>query len=327
VFSVDLRLVETLLYRVFFATDIHGSNSCFTKFLTALQFYRSDALILGGDVTGKQIVPIIRQENGGEHGYRFHFLGEDKEITSDEELQRTEKLCRDVGAYPFVTTRKELDELERDAAKMDQKWVELATLALKKWEEEASQKLRNTGKEMYVTGGNDDRPEIFSVLKDSKSMMYVEDTVTEVGSQYEMISLGYSNPTPWKTPRECSEQELTGRIESLVSKVKEVNSSIFNIHVPPIGLGIDIAPELDEKTMQIKTSTKAVGSTAVREEILKYQPLLGLHGHVHESRGALYLKRTFCVNPGSEYSEGILRGAVINIEGKNKVKGHLLTSA
>lgn len=311
------------MYRIFFATDIHGSNSCFTKFLTSLQFYKDDALILGGDVTGKQIVPIIQQN---ECEYRVHFLGEDRVITSEEELIRMEKICGEVGAYPFVTTRKELEDLEGDKAKMDRKWVELATLRLRKWDDQASQKLKNTDKQVYVTGGNDDKPEIFSVLQDSKFMLYVEDCITEVGGQYEMISLGYSNPTPWKTPRECSEPELLGKIESLVSKLKEAQSSIFNIHVPPIGLGIDIAPEIDESTMQIKTSTKPVGSTAVRDEIIKYQPMLGLHGHVHESRGAVYLKRTLCVNPGSEYSEGILRGAVVNLEG-NKIKGHLLTSA
>jgi len=117
-----------------------------------LQFYKADALILGGDVTGKQIVPIIRQEEGG---YRIHFLGEDREITSEEELLRTQKLCGEVGAYPFITTRRELEDLEADKAKMDAKWVELAILALRKWEDQASQKLRNTGKQVYVTGGNE----------------------------------------------------------------------------------------------------------------------------------------------------------------------------
>ena len=68
-----------------------------------------------------------------------------------------------------------------------------------------------------------------------------------------------------------------------------------------------------------------VGSTACRETIERYQPLLGLHGHLHESRGTFQLGRTLCINPGSEYSEGVLRGALIELEG-GQVKNYQLTT-
>lgn len=66
---------------------------------------------------------------------------------------------------------------------------------------------------------------------------------------------------------------------------------------------------------------KSVGSVAVREAIEQYQPLIGLHGHIHESRGATRIGRTVCVNPGSEYGEGILRGVIVEIEG-DRVRSH-----
>jgi Icc-related predicted phosphoesterase len=62
--------------------------------------------------------------------------------------------------------------------------------------------------------------------------------------------------------------------------------------------------------------TEAVGSKAVRTAIEKHYPLLGLHGHVHESRGKTALGRTLCFNPGSFYTEGILTGAVIDLDKK-----------
>ena len=45
------------------------------------------------------------------------------------------------------------------------------------------------------------------------------------------------------------------------------------------------------------------GSTAVRASIEKHQPLVGLHGHIHESKGFVTLGRTLCLNPGSEYGK------------------------
>jgi Icc-related predicted phosphoesterase len=68
-----------------------------------------------------------------------------------------------------------------------------------------------------------------------------------------------------------------------------------------------------------------VGSTACRAVITEYEPLIGLHGHLHESKGTYNLGRTLCINPGSEYSEGILRGAIIDVD-KGKVKNYILTT-
>ena len=91
----------------------------------------------------------------------------------------------------------------------------------------------------------------------------------------------------------------------------------MNFHCPPAETSLDQAPALTDDLRPIvfggRVMTKPVGSTSMRAAIEQHQPLLGLHGHIHESRGAERLGRTLCVNPGSDYGEGILRGAIIEV--------------
>ena len=63
-----------------------------------------------------------------------------------------------------------------------------------------------------------------------------------------------------------------------------------------------------------------------RRRSRSYQPALSLHGHIHEARGNCRIGRTLCINPGSSYEQGDLLGAVVDLDGKKKVKRFLLTS-
>ena len=181
---------------------------------------------------------------------------------------------------------------------------------------------------MYIPGGNDDLREITPILQSSDFVIDPEEKVVNLNSRYEMLSTGWSNPTPWKTPRECSEEELAGKIDEMSRQVKDFKNCIFNIHVPPIDSGLDTAPKLDHNLKPVveggEIAVAPAGSTAVRAAIEKYQPLLGLHGHIHESKGFVSIGRTLCINPGSEYSEGILRGVIVDLEDE-RVKNFLLT--
>ncbi len=140
-----------------------------------------------------------------------------------------------------------------------------------------------------------------------------------------MISLSWSNPTPWDTPRECGEEELEKKIDGLASQIEDMKSAIFNFHVPPHGTALDEAPALSKDLVPSVGKTVSAGSKAVLNVIRKYQPLLGLHGHIHESRGVQKIGRTVCMNPGSEYTEGILRGVIVFLE-KKKIKDFMFTS-
>jgi len=172
--------------------------------------------------------------------------------------------------------------------------------------------------------GNDDHFEVDTVIEDSKVIVNCNDRNVMVGG-HEMVTCSWANPTPWNTPREKSDEEMEPMLEALISKVQDKSNAIFNFHAPPYGFALDLAPELNEDLVQAADRKIHVGSRAVANMIQKYQPLLGLHGHIHESRGAQQIKKTLIVNPGSEYSEGILKGAVIVLE-KNKVKDYVFTS-
>ena len=135
-----------------------------------------------------------------------------------------------------------------------------------------------------------------------------------------MISCGWSNRTPWHTPREMDEDDLERRIEKMAAEVTRPERAVFNLHVPPARTAIDLAPALDDSLKPVVKGgavvMESVGSEAVRRVLERHQPMLGLHGHIHESRGAVRLGRTLSINPGSEYGDGILRGALIELDGR-----------
>jgi len=199
---------------------------------------------------------------------------------------------------------------------------------VQRWVDLAEQRLKGSGVSVYITGGNDDLPEITPILQSSDYVVDPEEKVVSLDSKHQMLSTGWSNPTPWKTPRECSEEELGAKIDEMASQVKDFKNCIFNLHVPPIDSGIDTAPKLDQNLKPVveggEIAVAPAGSSAVRTAIEKHKPLLALHGHIHESKGFVNLGRTLCINPGSEYSEGILRGVIVELA-DGKVKNYLLT--
>jgi Icc-related predicted phosphoesterase len=313
------------LTRIFFTTDVHASDRCFRKFLNASKVYRADSLILGGDVTGKVLVPIVESSEGA---YRVRLFGKDT-VVKKERLEEIQKVLADAGQYSFVTTPASLAEIQADKSKEEKVFNEAMVLALRMWLRLAEERLRGTGVVCYISPGNDDKFEIDSSLVDSGQVVNPEGRVLELKGGYEMITLGYANPTPWKSPREVSEVKLEEMVESLAEEVKRPEKAVYNLHVPPIDTELDKAPAVSEDFGYVKEglSIKFIhaGSSAVRRSIEKRGPLLGLHGHIHESKGFARIGRTLCLNPGSEYSDGILRGALVNLE-EGRVRDFLLTS-
>ncbi len=311
--------------RVFFATDLHGSEKCFLKFVNAGKFYKSNVLIMGGDITGKLMIPIVKDPDGG---YHATYSDSRRDAHSEAELHELESQIRLAGFYPYITTPQEMAELQHDEKKVEALFKQVMLENVKRWVEVAEQRLKGTGISVYITGGNDDLPEITPILQSSGFVVDPEERVIDLTPQYQMLSTGWSNPTPWKTPRECSEVELGEKIEGMIPEVRDMKHTIFNVHVPPYDSGLDICPVLDKSLKPVivggEITVGPAGSTAVRTAIEKYQPLVGLHGHIHESKGFVKIGKTFCVNPGSEYSEGILRGVLVDLDG-GKIKNYLLT--
>jgi Icc-related predicted phosphoesterase len=314
--------------RIFFATDVHGSERCWRKFVNAADFYKADALILGGDMTGKALFLIVQEKDGT---YTANYLENKVVIKSGQELKEMEKQITNRGYYPYVVPRVELDSLTSDETKLNA-WVDKTfrqqiAERIHRWDQIAEGKLKGTGKVCFVCPGNDDMFEIDDVIKGSAYIQHAEGKLIELDGGISLISSGWSNRTPWKTFRERDEDELSDYYTSLASQVRDFSKCVFNCHVPPYNSGLDSAAELDAdlRPKYAAKSTVPVGSTAVRAMIEKYQPALGLHGHIHESKADRKIGKTLCINPGSSYEQGILLGAIVDLDA-NGVKRYFLNS-
>jgi len=310
--------------RIFYASDIHGSDRCWKKFLNAAGFYSADALVLGADLTGKAIVPLV--ENGGT--VRAQFLGSEHVVTTPEELEALEQRIADTGYYSHRASEDEHAALRDDPHAMHELFVRRIVERLQRWMEIAEERLEVP---CYVNAGNDDPADVDAVIDGSQRVEFLEGRVVRMPNGMEMASCGYANITPWNCPRDITEDELGERLEQVVSQVEDPEFSLFTFHCPPYDSQLDQGPRLDESLRLRQTAggieMHAVGSTSCRTVIERYQPLMGLHGHLHESRGTVKIGRTVCVNPGSEYTEGVLRGALIDVhDRKRKVKNCVLTT-
>ncbi len=307
--------------RIFFVTDIHGSNICYRKFLNALKVYNVDVGILLGDLTGKMLIPLV--ERVGE-GWETTFMGRHVIVDIPEELERLKKTIENIGYYWTHLTPEQFAELKADRAAQEALFKRLMLDRLREWIALADERLAGTPYKVYMSPGNDDHLEVDEVIEGSDVIVNCNDRVVMVG-EHEMATFAWTNPTPWETPREKPDEELEPMLESLIGRIQNVSTSIFNFHAPPYGYALDLAPELTKDLVQAADRRVHVGSRAVAKMIEKYQPLLGLHGHIHESRGVQKIRRTTIINPGSEYSEGILKGVVLILQ-KGKLKDYIFTS-
>jgi Icc-related predicted phosphoesterase len=309
---------------LFFATDVHGSEICWKKFINAGKFYDANVIILGGDMTGKAIVPIIDQGGGK---YKVTLLDQESILDGQEQVNEMVATIQNRGYYPYVTNPDEVQQISSDQGRSDELFLREALDTMRRWMEYADAKLEGTGLRCFVCPGNDDMFEIDDVIRKSKHVELVEGKIIQLDGNHEMINAGWTTPTPWKTPREESEDELRQRIQVMIDQLKDPGNSVFNIHDPPYGSGLDEAPELtaDLRPAYAGRSLVPVGSHAVLDLIEKYQPLLALHGHVHEGKGTRKYKKTLCINPGSMYEQGILHGAVVELKPR-KVGNYVLTT-
>ena len=310
--------------KIYFATDVHGSEICWKKFISASKFYEADVLILGGDMTGKAIVPIIAQGGGK---YKVTLLDTETILETKEEVDKMVATIQDRGYYPYLTNPDEVGEILATSGRSDELFVKEALKTMQHWMEYADVRLEVSGIRCFVCPGNDDMFEVDEVIKQSKHVTLAEGKVIELDEHHEMINAGWSTPTPWNTPREESEDQLRQRIQVMIDRLKDVKNSVFNLHNPPYGSGLDEAPELtkDMRPAYAGRSLVPVGSHAVLELIEKYEPLLTLHGHIHEGKGIRKYKRTLCINPGSMYEQGMLHGAVVELK-PNKIGNYILTT-
>jgi Icc-related predicted phosphoesterase len=284
--------------------------------------YRAEVLLMGGDCTGKMVIPVVHGSNGA---YRCEWGGSIVELPDGEQLTDCERQIRNSGYYPVRLEAEKFNAIAGDESRREQLFTETMLGTLRGWLALAEERFRGQGIRMIVTPGNDDEVVVDEVLREDAFIAAPEGELMTIDG-HEMLSIGWSNPTPWDTPRECAEDELRAKIDTLARQIADMPRAIFNIHVPPYGTGLDDAAELDSEQRPVRGGAvmTSVGSTAVRDAILEYQPLLSLHGHIHESRGMQKLGRTTCINPGSVYGDWMLQGVIVDVE-KDRVERYTLT--
>jgi Icc-related predicted phosphoesterase len=309
---------------IYYASDVHGADRCWRKFLGAGRFYGVEALIMGGDLTGKAIIPI---EERPDHTFRAELLGEERLARDKEELDELLDAVRYNGMYPWQATSEEIVRHRDDADLRESLFDGVILAELRRWIELADERMQQYGIDVFVMAGNDDPWNCDEVLEQARFVRACDDRIVQIGS-HEMISCSYANPTPWHSPRELDENALYERINRMASQLEHPERAIFNLHVPPYNTGLDTAQQITEDLEPVFVGGQPVeipvGSTAVRQLIEEYQPLLAVHGHIHESRGEMQIGRTWVINSGSEYNSGRIHGAVVKLADDEVVSHQLV---
>jgi Icc-related predicted phosphoesterase len=312
------------MLKVFYATDLHGSEVCWRKLVNAGPFYGADVVICGGDMTGKAMLPIVGD------GARWEVTFQDNRysLDSEDQVQGIEKKIINRGYYPVRVSREEMAALVADQSLVDERFKEAMLSTVQRWMDIAEDKLAGTDIRIIVCPGNDDMFEVDRVIAGSDVVEMGEARVLDLNG-FSMVSMGWTNPTPWNTYREAPEDKLRTRIEKMVGQAHDLRRTIFNFHAPPFGSNLDDAPALDAELQPLLggRAMRPVGSKAVREAIVEHQPLLSLHGHIHEGKGTQRMGKTLAVNPGSAYEEGVLQASILELDEKRgKIKNYLLVT-
>ena len=278
-----------------------------------LGIWEADAVLVAGDLSGKSLVALV-QSNGSWHGTHG---GREWVARDEDELRELERTLADKGLYGVAMSEDELAEL-RDPGVLERRFLEAIMTRLEAWMELAAERLHESGTPLYLIPGNDDPYEIDAVLDEATAAINAESRVVRLPDGRELIGFASSNLTPWHTPRELEEEDLEGRLRALIETAEDPGSAVLMTHVPPHGSSLDTVPLLDAELRPVISGGGVVevpcGSTAVRNVIEEFQPVLAIHGHVHESPGHVRVGKTLCVNAGSEAAVGILRACLIDVD-------------
>jgi uncharacterized protein len=303
-------------FRLYICSDIHASERAWRKLLNATKAntYGADAVLIAGDLTGKALVPIVEDPDGT---HTATLLGARRVARTEAELSALERSIADVGYYAVRVSPAEAAAMERDPALVSRHFHEQIVRRVREWMDLAAERLDGSVVPVYLMPGNDDDFAIDPILAESTYARNVNEQVIELTPWHQLASMGWSSPTPWSTPRELPEEEFLDRLSGLLSGVRDTRKTVIMTHVPPYDSGLDTAPLLSPSLQPTVSAGDVlrgpVGSTGVRKAIESFRPVLGVHGHIHESGGERRIGDTLCVNAGSEAAHGVLRGYLIDL--------------
>ncbi|HLX34737.1 MAG TPA: hypothetical protein VKR30_05775 [Candidatus Limnocylindrales bacterium] len=314
-------------FRLYVCSDIHASERAWRKLINATRgnVYGVDAVLIAGDLTGKALVPVVRGEDPKEPDtWTATVLGQHRVARSDDELQALERSIADLGYYAVRLTPDERAAMERDETVVRSHFDEQIARRINDWMALAAERLDGSQVPVYLMPGNDDDRLIDPLLEQSTYCQDVNERVVELTPWHQLVSMGWSSPTPWHTPRELPEEEFLDRLSGLLAGVRDPRKTVMMTHVPPYDSGLDTAPLLSPDLRPQVTAGDLmrgpVGSTGVRAAIEQFRPVLGVHGHIHESGGERRIGDTLCVNAGSEANHGVLRGYLVDLDANGVVR-------
>lgn len=298
--------------KILFATDLHGGDTYFLKILSVANSSKVNVLMMCGDLTGKAIVPIVKLDD---NIYVTNFFGVDYRMREDE-LPKIQNEIRKVGYYYYHCGRPEYEEFRAKPERVTELFEKLMQQTIKNWLVKIDEIIPKDVR-VIMNPGNDDTFAIDEVLKSSKRVEYTLGKCVNLDDKHSLVSCDWVNPTPWNSPRECSERDLEKRLRTEIQRAPSTDNLVCDFHAPAYNTVLDLAPKLG-KDLQPKffmgtPMMDHVGSTSVRKVLQEFQPKLALHGHIHESAGVCNIKRTICINPGSAYVEGVMHGCLLTL--------------
>lgn len=315
---------------IFYVADIHGSDVCFRKWLNAAGFYGADVLIIGGDLTGKVLLPIYPAV-GSAGSWTTTWKDREHRLETQREVEELIRAARNEGTYGYVTTTEEVSEIRSSVERERAVFARLKVAALEEWLALADERLAGRNIQAFIMPGNDDPPEIDGILSGARTLRNVQGETTDLATGIWMASRGESTPTPWNTPRELPDEVLGERVREVTTRLPDGGTTIWNLHMPPHDTGIDRAPKLDASlNVRYDGSSEPimvpVGSHSIRELIAERQPTIALHGHIHEGRGRYRIGSTSGFNPGSQYQDGVLLGLLLRISARQGLRQFSFTA-
>ena len=206
--------------RIYLASDFHAAEKAWRKYLNAIKLnvYKADIALVAGDFTGKAIVPIV--ENGG--SYSAELFGVQRRAGSAEELATLERDIADVGYYSAVMNAEETDRLASDPGARDELLHRLMNERMEQWMALATERLGDGQVPLYVIPGNDDDFGIDPILnREGAFAQNADGRVLDIPGELQLLASGWSNITPWATPREEPEDALEARLETLAGQVRD----------------------------------------------------------------------------------------------------------
>src|SRR5918994_3630051 len=150
--------------KLFYACDIHGSEPTYRKFLNAAKFYEVDALVFGGDLMGKLLIPLVREAGGT---WRAHLQGKDHHLRSDEQLAEFKRTMQTLGFYWQEMDPEEYASYVGQQDRIDDLFDVLAKERLAEWVALAEEPLARAHVQVYLCGGDDDTDEGVGALDET----------------------------------------------------------------------------------------------------------------------------------------------------------------